>query len=85
MAVIATYLSDDFLTLYNYIRASAIKQAFKNISEILDKFLRRAGDKQSTVNLGRDWEFEESQVPVAIEEMKRILIVIVASSYRKAG
>jgi hypothetical protein len=85
MAVISTYQVDDFLTLYNYIRALAIKHAFKNVDEILEKFLRRAGEKKADGEVGgMDWEYDESEVAEVSEEMKRVLIGIVGAIYRRS-
>lgn len=85
MAVISTYQVDDFLTLYNYIRALAIKNAFKNVDEILEKFLRRAGEKKGNGLVGGiEWEYDEIEVAEVVEEMKRVLIGIVGGIYRRS-
>lgn len=83
--MVATYQLDDFLTLYSYVRALAIKHAFKNVDEILEKFPRRAGEKKGDEDVGGlEWEYDESEVAEVSEDMKRVLTGIVGGIYRRS-
>lgn len=54
LAVISTYLNDDFATIYYYIRALAIRVPFKGIGEILEKFLKKAFDRYTDDQIPAD-------------------------------
>lgn len=76
--MISTYLNDDFSTIYNYFRALAIKVPFKSVSEILDKYLKKAFERQPEREA--TWGGE----PV-VEDWKREVGVLVAVLYRQNG
>lgn len=78
--MIATYLNDDFATVYNYFRALAIKVPFKGINEILDKYLKKAFERWSEVE-NKPTKGDETEM----DEWKRELVVLVAILYRQNG
>jgi hypothetical protein len=81
LAVISTYLNDDFSTIYNYIRALAIKVPFKGISDILDRYLKKAFERW----LERKQEAEGAAPAVGLEEFTREVGVVVAVTFRQNG
>ncbi|KAK8844618.1 hypothetical protein IAR55_006465 [Kwoniella newhampshirensis] len=81
LAVISTYLSDNFSTTYFYFRALAIRSAFRNIDDIVYRFLGknwekwRSKQKEGNPDVGRD----------EVEFWKEELVVLVGILYLKAG
>ena len=69
LAVIATYVSDDFLATYHYFRALAIKIPFKSAEEILSKFLQKRIQR---------WRSEGSSMdgPDDVEKCKRHIVIL---------
>lgn len=76
LAVVSTYGQDEFLCVYYYFRALAVKSSFKNINEILEKFLRKIYERWA----GRTQRGEEVEEGVRAE-----LLVLVAILYRRSG
>ena len=81
LAVISTYVGDDLLRVYYYFRAMAVSQAFKNIDEILERFLRKIYERWHAVEEGR----EEEQQEAVLEEFKRDYLVVISMLYRRTG
>ncbi|ORY27370.1 hypothetical protein BCR39DRAFT_230143 [Naematelia encephala] len=71
LAVISTYINDDLLCVYYYFRALAVRQAFKNGEEILDKFLKKVNGEEPSD--GGEIRFRKE------------FLVVVASLYRRTG
>lgn len=84
LAVISTYLGDDFLCVYYYIRALAVKNAFKNIQEILEKFLRKSFEKWAGKQQRRRRDEEEEEGEEG-EDMKAEFVTLIAILYRRQG
>mgnify|MGYP002718884119 CR=1 FL=1 len=86
LAVISTYLGDEFLCVYYYFRALSVKNAFKNIQEILDKFLRKVferwiGKMQRRRRDDGQSGREEEERP----EVEEDVLLLVAILYRRSG
>jgi protein SMG7 len=80
--VISTYVNDDLLCVYYYFRAMAVRQAFKNIEDILEKFLRKVYERWHTAQ-GDDDEDRDGET--GLEELRRDFLVIIAILYRRTG
>jgi hypothetical protein len=82
LAVISTYSQDDFLCMYYYLRALAVKTAFKNIAEILDKYVRKIHERwMGKMQRLRDGaEAEQGDF-----DTKSTLLILVAILYRRSG
>lgn len=76
LAVVSTYAQDEFLCVYYYFRALAVKSSFKNINEILDKFLRKTYER---------WAGGIQQGEKVDEGIRSDLLVLVAILYRSHG
>lgn len=87
LAVISTYVGDDLLCVYYYIRALAVRQAFKNIDEILEKFLRKVYERWHAAReegtLRKEVEGDDSEG--LLEEFKRGYLVVISILFRRAG
>ena len=93
LAVISTYVGDDFCCVYYYFRAMAVRIAFKNIGQILDKFLGKLYERWAARIVrrrqglpGQEGEEQDSEEMLdATGEMKRDLLVLAAILYRRQG
>ncbi|WWD05969.1 hypothetical protein V865_004054 [Kwoniella europaea PYCC6329] len=84
LAVISTYTSDSFSTIYYYFRASAIRNAFKGIHGILYEYLGKATERW---RIRRKEEKEEPSLESGneVKRWKEDMIVLVGILYLKAG
>lgn len=87
LAVISTYLGDDLLCVYYYFRAMAVRQAFKNVDEILEKFLRKVYERW---HLARGEQIhgesgEDTMGDGMQDEFRKEYLVIVSILYRGTG
>jgi len=74
LAVISTYMSDDFQTAYYYFRALAVRSPFKNGEEITDKFLKKVFERS-----GQEQDLDQ------VGLWKRDFVLVVSVIYRKSG
>nr|XP_031859899.1 uncharacterized protein CI109_004748 [Kwoniella shandongensis]KAA5526971.1 hypothetical protein CI109_004748 [Kwoniella shandongensis] len=81
LAVISTYLSDNFSTTYFYFRALAIRNAFRNIDDIVYRFLGKNWEKWRSKQ--KEGHVEEGRDEVELWQEK--LVVLVGILYLKAG
>lgn len=93
LAVISTYVGDEFCCVYYYFRAMAVRMAFKNIGQILDKFLGKLYERWAARVVrrrqglpGQDGEEQEPEESLDVTgEMKRDLLVLAAILFRRQG
>lgn len=83
MAVIATYLGDDFSVVYNYFRALAIRIPFKGVADIVDKFLKKAYERWEEIE--GDKAVSGDDVSRALAEWRKEAVVLVSILYRQVG
>ncbi|OCF59789.1 hypothetical protein L486_02462 [Kwoniella mangroviensis CBS 10435] len=84
LAVISTYTSDSFSTIYYYFRASAIRNAFKGIHGILYEYLGKATERWR-VRRKEDKEEPSLESGNEVKKWKEDMIVLVGILYLKAG
>ena len=85
LAVISTYLNDDFLCVYYYIRAMAVKSSFKNIHEILDKFLRKVFERWLGKMQRRREDDQSGEEEVEKAPVEKDVLLLVAILFRRNG
>lgn len=84
LAVISTYVNDDFLCVYFYFRALAVKQAFKNIEEIMDKFLKKVFEKW-VIKSQKETKDESEGEKDEVARFKADILVLSAIVFRRSG
>jgi hypothetical protein len=83
LAVICTYLPDEFSAVYYYFRALAIQVAFRGAPDILERYLRKAWERwQASAEARRKIGEGAERV---VESWKRDYVVLIAILYRHSG
>jgi protein SMG7 len=82
LAVISTYAYDDLATTYYYFRALAVRQAFKNVDSIIDKFLKKVMEKQAAQSRLQDLDEEEGN---SVASFTKGFMLAIATLYRCSG
>ncbi|WVO25198.1 uncharacterized protein IAS62_006588 [Cryptococcus decagattii] len=84
LAVISTYIHNDFSTTYYYYRALAVKNAFQGADGILQRFFGRIFDKWRAKRKEGDGG-EGGEMGDGVEKWKEEMVVLMAILYLKAG
>ncbi|OXC67931.1 hypothetical protein AYX13_03614 [Cryptococcus neoformans] len=85
LAVISTYIHNDYATTYYYYRALAVKNAFQGADGILQRFFGRVFDKWRAKRKEGDGEEGGGEVGDGVEKWKEEMVVLMAILYLKAG
>ncbi|WVO13520.1 hypothetical protein L204_101141 [Cryptococcus depauperatus] len=88
LAVISTYIPNDFSTTYYYFRALAVRNAFKGADVILAKFFGKAFDRwraEKREKASFSQANDAREVEDGIDRWKEDVVVMVGIVYLKAG
>ena len=84
-AVISTYVGDEFSSAYYYLRAYAVRHPFRQIEDIIERFLGKIYEKWRVEQRSSSSEARQTSDGDPVETLKIDVVVLVAILYRRIG